>query len=270
MSSFWHQGLSRRLASLAAAKHLLICSDYDGTLSPLAERPEQAKLLPGASNLLHDLARLPHTRVAIISGRSRNDLSVHSGLAQPVMLVGSHGGELPGRTLDAQGPGALAKLDALESALARICASAPGAWVERKPLGLAVHVRQASRKDADRVLHEARSQVAAWPAEAVMEGKAILEASLSRSNKGDAVAWLRQEWDTDPQILYLGDDTTDESAFRVLSHGDVGVKVGPGASEAGYRVASELAALSVLAFVWQRRSSFPVGRPQRRPRGIAA
>lgn len=255
MSALSQLALCRRLASLAAARHLLVCSDYDGTLAPLAPRPEQARLLPGAFNLLHDLARLPDTRVAIISGRSLDNLRAHSGLDQPVLLVGSHGAELPGHAAAAVDTQTHTRLEALESALSRICASAPGAWLERKPLGMAVHVRQAARPDADRVLAQVRGELDGWPAVHLMEGKAVIELSLSRTDKGDAVRSLSADWGTGPKVLYLGDDVTDEAAFGSLGPTDLGVKVGTGSSGAGYRVASEEAALSVLAFVWRRRSS---------------
>jgi hypothetical protein len=65
------QAPSQRLASRAAAQCLLVCSDCDGTLAP---RLEQAQLLPGAFDILHDLARLPGSRVATTSGRSRDNL----------------------------------------------------------------------------------------------------------------------------------------------------------------------------------------------------
>lgn len=263
--------LSRRLASLAAAQHLLVSSDYDGTLAPIAPRPEQAKLLPGAFSLLHDLARLSDTRVAIISGRPREDLRAHSGLDCPVLLAGSHGAELPGRTIGALAPEGQAQIDKLVSALMRICVSSPGAWIERKPLGLAVHVREVSPADAEHILAGVRHELARWPAVHIMEGKAIIEASFSRANKGDAVQWLRHDWGTSPQVLYLGDDVTDEAAFGVLGTADIGVKVGVGPTRAAYRVDSEYAVLSVLRFVLESRSSMAGARsaqgPQRTPAG---
>ena len=71
------EGLGQRLLALAAAPQLLLCTDYDGTLAPLAPRPEQARLLPGASDLLYRLAALADTRVAIVSGRARGNLRSH-------------------------------------------------------------------------------------------------------------------------------------------------------------------------------------------------
>ena len=251
MTSSVPQDLARRLASMGTARPLLLCTDYDGTLAPLAPHPEQARLLPGVSELLNRLARLPDTRVAIISGRSRDNLRGHSGLDEPILLVGSHGAELPGHSQ----PGcAEQQLDALEALLAPICATAPGAWLERKPLGIAVHVRQASAPDASRILAETRTALGERPSLHVMEGKAVLELSLSRMNKGDAIGLLRAEWArADQVVIYLGDDVTDETVFAALGPEDVGIKVGAGSSRASYRVGSEQDALNVLALLWQLR-----------------
>ncbi len=254
MNRLLPQALCRRLASLGAAPHLLVCSDYDGTLAPLALRPEQASLLPGVSDLLHRLAHLPGTRVAIVSGRARDDLRRHSGLNAPILLAGSHGAELPGlatgRSTENQ-----SRLDGVEAALSEICAASAGAWLERKPMGIAVHVREAAPMEAARVLAAVRDGPARWPALHVTEGKAIIELSLSKSGKGDALRWLRGDWGTDPKVLYLGDDVTDENAFAALGPEDAGIKVGDGSTCARHRVASEHAARAVLAFLWRRRVS---------------
>lgn len=245
------QDLVRRLALVGAVRPLLLCTDYDGTLAPIAPRPEQARLLPGASDVLNRLARLPDTCVAIISGRPRDNLRLHSGLEEPILLVGSHGAELPGHALQESAQ----DLDALEHLLAPICASAPGTWLERKPVGIAVHFRQASAADASRVPAEIRTALEHRPSLHVMEGKAVLELSLSRQNKGDAVSGLRTRWQSaDTVVIYLGDDVTDEAAFAALRAGDVGIKVGGGSSRAEYRVGSEHDVLNVLALLWQLRS----------------
>lgn len=252
MTNSLPQDLARRLASIGAQRPLLLCTDYDGTLAPIAPRPEQARLLPGVSGVLIRLARLPDTCVAIISGRPRDNLRLHSGLDEPILLIGSHGAELPGQSLLES---AAQELDALEHLLAPICASARGTWLERKPVGIAVHFRQASAADASRVPAEIRTALEHRPSLHVIEGKAVLELSLSRQNKGDAISWLRTRWQSaDPVVIHLGDDVTDETAFAALRADDISIKVGAGASRAEYRVGSEHDVLNVLALLWQLRS----------------
>jgi trehalose 6-phosphate phosphatase len=211
-------------------------------------------LLPGAFDLLHKLARLPDTRVAIISGRPQDSLRAHSGLDAPILLVGSHGAELPGYTTGGEVEDK-SMLDTLEVKLVSICSKSPGAWLERKPLGIAIHVRAASPTGAERVFDAVRNLCVKQPTLHFTMGKAVLELSLSRKNKGDAVHWLRDDCGTNPQVLYLGDDLTDENAFAALGPTDIGVKVGSGATLARFRVDSERAVLGILAFLWRARLS---------------
>lgn len=255
MTASWSQNLHCRLDLLASARHLLVCTDYDGTIAPLASSPTKARMLPGAFEVLHGLACLPETRVAVVSGRSLEDLRHHSKFDLPVLLVGSHGAEFSGHApydVDALVP---TRLDAIESALAIICASANGVWIERKPFGMAVHVRQAQPAVASQALEQVRIELARWPGVHLKNGKAVIELSLSQIGKGDAVQRLRDDWGTSPQVLYLGDDVTDEDAFRVLRPTDVGVKVGIGSSKAEYRVASEHAVLPILNRLRLNRAS---------------
>mgnify|MGYP006294141979 CR=1 FL=1 len=252
--------VSRRLASLGQASELLVCSDFDGTLAPIAARPELARLLPCARELLHGLARLPQTRVAILSGRARDDLRAQAGLDHPVLLVGSHGAEFPGGIAGEVAGGSAAdrqqQLDTLQAAMQRLCAASPGAWVERKPFGLAVHVREADPADAARVSAAVRTFLGETPGVKLMDGKAVIELSLARADKGDAIRWLREDMAGSPHVFYVGDDVTDEAAFAALGPADLGIKVGAGATAARHRVASEHAALAALALLWRRRSAW--------------
>jgi trehalose 6-phosphate phosphatase len=170
------------------------------------------------------------------------------------MLIGSHGAEMRGQPVSISDSEGQSLLAALEYELALVCASAPGAWIERKPLGLTVHVRQTNQLDGERVLAEVRERLAEWPALLTTQGKAVIELSLSRTGKGDAVRWLRDDWGTNPNVLYLGDDIADEAAFQILGARDLGVKVGEGHSVAEHRVVSEREALGVLTFVLRCRA----------------
>lgn len=254
MNRIWTHSISSRIASIGGARHLLICSDYDGTLAPIAARPEEARMLPNAFDLLNQLARLPKTRVAVVSGRSLEELRAQSKIDPPVLLVGSHGAELPG--LPSGGPDELKRtqLEKIESTISSMCASAPGVWIERKPFGLAVHVRQASEPDACRVLRDLRQTFRTWPSVYQTEGKAVLELSLVSFHKGEAVNWLRRDWGTVPQVIYLGDDVTDEAAFGELGMNDLGIKVGGGTTRATCRVSSEKVVVKVLSFLLRLRS----------------
>jgi trehalose 6-phosphate phosphatase len=255
MKSLLPSALSLKLAELGASQRLLVCTDYDGTLAPIAPRPERARLLPGALNLLHKLGRLPETRIAVISGRPLDELRRHSGLGPPILLAGSHGAELPGYDPSNGLNQRKSKLDALEAKLIPLCVPYPGAWIERKPFGLAVHMRNCTQPDAELVIAKLRGLPTEWPMLQTIEGKAVFEFSVSRTNKGDAVRFLRNSWSADARVLYFGDDVTDETVFETLEVADVSVKVGGGPTRANHRVASERVALDALAFMLHYRTT---------------
>lgn len=240
--------LRERLTAVCASPYLLLCSDYDGTLAPIAASPDAALLGAESATLLMALAHATNVRVAIISGRPLHDLQRHSRLEPPVLLVGSHGAE-SSHTAAALTATQQSGLTRLREHVAAMCAGVTGSWVEDKPLGVAVHVRQADPRAADALFAALQHGPATWPGVYATPGKAVMDLSISARNKGHAIEQLRSDWGTEPTVLYLGDDVTDEAAFRVLGPTDVGVKVGTGESGATHRVASEAEIPALLAFV---------------------
>jgi len=83
--------LIRALDTVAATAHLLVASDFDGTVSPIVPKPTDARPLPGAADALRALAGLPSTTVALVSGRALGSLREVSSMPPAVHLVGSHG-----------------------------------------------------------------------------------------------------------------------------------------------------------------------------------
>ncbi len=226
--------LDGSLAALAATPRLLVASDFDGVLAPIVSHPSDARALPAAIQALGELSELPDTTVAAISGRSLADLAEVAQLPPRVRMVGSHGAEFAGHT-DALTPDQRALRSRLRAALEPIVAAAPGAWLEGKPTGVAVHVRAAEPAVGRRVLAEVRSGPASWDGVTLTEGKAVIDLAVVRADKGTALTTLRRQTDA-TGVLFVGDDVTDEKAFAVLRASDVGVKVGAGPTLARYRV----------------------------------
>lgn len=246
MSNYLPQDLVDRLRRIPPEQNLLVCCDFDGTLAPIVTRPQDARPLPGTELLLLRLAEIPDTHVSVVSGRSLSDLAALSGFGEPVVLVGSHGGEFTSGFVSDLTPRQQDLLGELDQVLTRMIGDAPGAELERKPLSIAVHVRQASRPDADRILTAVADGPALWPGVHATAGKEVLELAVQQVNKGSAVTSLRDRYGPDTMVVFLGDDVTDETAFAVLGPGDVGVKVGPGPTAAGYRVEDVSAVPSIL------------------------
>lgn len=242
--------LVQRLRQIDPDEPLLVCSDFDGTLSPIVTRPEDAAPLDGVAPLLDRLAHSDLTTVAVVSGRSLGDLARLSGLSAPIVLVGSHGGEFETgfvTDLTAQHNELLEQLD---SVLSQMISDAPGAQLERKPISIAVHVRQASRPDADRVLAAVSEGPALWPGVHVTAGKEVLELAVQKVDKGSAIEILRRGAPAgDATVVFVGDDVTDERGFQALEPTDVGVKVGPGDTAAEYRVESVESVRSLLTLL---------------------
>lgn len=241
------------LRELARVKRLLVALDFDGTLAPEVDSPEQARALPEAREAVLRLLAIPRTRVALVSGRSLASLIQVADLPDETLLVGSHGIEIrlddPDDTLSLNTQ-ELEQVDVLHEVLGEVAEAIDQVWLEVKPAGFALHTRLATEHNS-RVAHlvalsEAQAEIENLT---VREGKNVLEFSVRSTTKGEAVEHLRRYTAADA-VFYAGDDVTDEDAFAALLPHDVGVKSGTGVTEAAFRVAGpeEIAAvLSTLA-----------------------
>jgi len=220
--------------------------DYDGTLTPIVERPEDAHLPPETREVL--LALSEQCPVVIVSGRDAAFVVAEVGLSG-VYYLGSHGFEvvapagcelLLGRA-DEFGrflPSLERAQSMLEPALARI----PGARVERKRYAIAVHYRQVADKDVSGVEAIVDRALARLTDLRKSGGKKIFELRPDIDwDKGRAVRWMIGALGLDGAAtlpVYVGDDLTDEDAFAELSTDGVTIVVGaePRTSAAHYRL----------------------------------
>jgi trehalose 6-phosphate phosphatase len=189
--------------------------------------------------------------VALVSGRGLADLRAVSGAADPVRLVGSHGGEFDdgAAVLDDEQQ---ARLDELVEQVSRVVDGEPGVTLEAKPAGVAVHVRNAPPEVGSRVLDAVRTGPASHPGVESTPGKAVIDLSVVETSKGSALDVLRERFGADA-VLFAGDDVTDETAFERLRPGDVGVKVGDGDTAAAHRVADPQEMAEVLSTLLRSR-----------------
>jgi trehalose 6-phosphate phosphatase len=222
--------LDAALARFAARRPLLVASDYDGVLAPLVGDPSAAVPEQGAAEALARVAAVDGVTVALVSGRGVADLQATSGLSGPFRWVGSHGEEYDGPLA-----GELAdRRDALAELLAPVVAAVPGARLEVKPASVAVHVRQVEdRAAAASLLERARSLVDS--SLTMKPGKEVLEIAVTDADKGRALQRLVADLAV-AGAMYLGDDVTDEDAFRALHPDGLTVKIGSGDTAAGYRL----------------------------------
>ncbi|MDO5727099.1 MAG: trehalose-phosphatase [Bowdeniella nasicola] len=249
------------------ARELLIALDFDGTLAPLVPRPEDARMLPQLVALLEQLVQLPATTTVLVSGRAGDSLAACAEVPRSMRAIGSHGAQWGTIEIDSDGNRTFAAKAVALSAEARhlhtrlcaaiddIVATHPGTSAEYKPAGVVLHVREADRQVGQDALQAARRGPASWDGVTSLAGKAVLELSVVRATKGDALKKLVAETGA-TCVLYAGDDVTDESAFHMVSHLDVAgvsIKVGEGESCANLRVADGAELGELLAEIARQR-----------------
>ncbi len=228
-----------------AERHLAVFLDYDGTLTPIVEHPEAAYLSASMRSALSFLlkARVP---VAVISGRDLADVAQRVGL-DGVYYAGCHGFDIAGppgcRQTPFEAEAALPALDAAELALRETLCAIDGAQVERKRFAVAAHYRRVRDDDVARIEVEVNRVRASHTGLRCSVGKKVLELLPDIDwDKGCAVDWLLGELGLDrPDVvpLYIGDDLTDEDAFRAVERRGVGIVVcdAPRVTRARYRLA---------------------------------
>lgn len=232
------------IAVLAAAPILLVASDFDGTLAELTPTPDGARADPGALEALRELATMPRTFAAIISGRALADLALHLSHAPELRLFGSHGGEGLGRVapLSEEQERTLASVTSHCHALAE---KYRGALVESKPFGVALHYRGVDRLALPRLLQEIQSLAERFPGARRLRGIELAEFMVIEADKGRCLKWLRHHTGAQ-RTIFLGDDFTDEAAFNALGTSDYGIKVGPGETAAGKRTPDPAGVATIL------------------------
>ncbi|MFC5286892.1 trehalose-phosphatase [Actinokineospora guangxiensis] len=250
--------LRRAIVQIARTPRLLVACDYDGTLAPIVEDPEQARPLPEAVHALRALAGLHETTAAVISGRALRDLATLSRLPSEVHLVGSHGSEFDVGFVHALDAEARRLHRRLESDLSILTDGAEGVTLETKPASIAVHVRRAPAEVGERVLADVRKGPCTWDGVHVTEGKAVIELAVMETNKGHALDVLRHQAGATATV-FVGDDVTDEKAFARISGQDLGVKVGDGETLAGLRIDDPAAVATMLAFLLEERRAWLYG-----------
>ena len=251
-------------ADLAAAvgracrtEHLLVAMDFDGTLSPLVARAEDARPLPAAAAAFAAVAGLPRTTTALISGRALASLRAVASPPAGTLMIGSHGAEVslghgaPPLMLDEHATHLLAQVTGIVQDLV---AAYPGTVLEKKPAGVVLHTRLAEDDVAAVAVEEAHRKLDGLDGAHVSEGKRVLEVSVVRADKGQGLRQL-QEVSGATAVIFAGDDVTDEHGFAALGPSDVGVKVGQGPTEAAFRIGSPEDVPALLELILAARSA---------------
>lgn len=205
--------------------------DYDGTLTPIVEDPAEAKISEATRKIVRRLAK--QYSVAIISGRDLDDVRKMAGI-DDIAYAGSHGFDIigpGGRHRDQErGKRFLLALDRAEKDLAKALESIPGARIERKLFAIAVHYRQVDRAKLDELEKRFDEVLSRYPELRKTGGKKIFELRPNVEwDKGKALFSMLESLYTDSSRVlpvYIGDDETDEDAFRAISNRGITIVVG--------------------------------------------
>ena len=227
-------------------RHIMLFLDYDGTLAPIAFTPNKATITDINRALLRRLSKCRTIKLAIISGRSLKDIK---GMVRikGITYSGNHGLEIEGPRIKFTAPmpaGYMTALRRIKNRLSAELSSIKGVLIEDKGHVLSLHYRLINRKKIPlvrTVFHETVIFYLAKGRISVKPGKKVVEVRPPvRWDKGKAVLWIlaRQRLGLKRKPLtaiYIGDDITDEDAFKALRGRGLGVFVGsPRPSFAGY------------------------------------
>lgn len=263
MTSWWGRSLEgvpregtrpvwTRLISIGLSR-LVLFLDFDGTLVPIATRPEKVELNETVRRALGRLAR--RIPIVVVSGRSVVDLRSIIGLRH-LHYIGLHGFSYakPGKP-----PSWLAARPSRrivrqwKQALEAVAEKIDGAWVEDKGISVALHDRQVAAQDRRRLRHQTIQALREWlrgKQIRLLGGKHVMEVLPAvHCNKGTAVSrLLREPWARSRVPVYLGDDVTDIPALELVGRSGVAIQIGsiPHAPKTCLRLANSKAVEDLL------------------------
>ncbi len=211
-------------------REVAIFLDYDGTLTPIVARPELAVLTDNMRSTLRNLAAVCPT--AIISGRALSNVKDLVKIDE-LYYAGNHGFEIEGphdeKILYDKGKEFVAAVKDACKRIEQQIANIDGAFVENKTYSLSVHYRLAAPESIAKIERIVDEQIKNFPNLQKHEGKKVFELRPNIDwNKGKAVLWMLQVLHLDnPEIfpIYIGDDRTDEDAFRSIKNKGLSILV---------------------------------------------
>jgi trehalose 6-phosphate synthase/phosphatase len=248
--------------------HLVLFLDYDGTLTPLCDHPAEAELAPQMRASLLACSSRSDTEVAIVSGRSLHDVRAMVG-DDDLTYAGNHGLEIEGPGIESFRHEDLVhfkeRAEGLAKALRRV--EQQGAWTEHKGPTLTFHVRQVPEIEREALLEEARKIITSLGYHARTAHAALEARPPIGWDKGRAVLHLLRtrygpSWSENVRVVYVGDDETDEDAFRFLSGLAITFRVGSAetTTQALHRLPDTEAVRALLDWIG-RRSYAPAASP---------
>jgi len=203
-------------------RRIYVLTDYDGTLTPIVDHPDRAILNVNVRDLLKSLAKDRRFILAIITGRTLKEI-IQLVDIKGAYYIGNHGLEIKGPSLTFVHPIA----EKLSPIISRICndlkskfESIHGVIVEDKGLTASIHYRMTPENMIGEIKKVVRSMARSYEDFEIRHGKMVVEIRPKVFwDKGDATLWLVRKLGEDGIPIYIGDDKTDEDAFKKIDRG---------------------------------------------------
>ncbi|XVF61662.1 hypothetical protein PTKIN_Ptkin08bG0148500 [Pterospermum kingtungense] len=219
-----------QIIDASKGKQIVMFLDYDGTLSPIVQDPDRAFMSKKMRKTVRKLAKCFPT--AIVSGRCRDKVYKFVKLAE-LYYAGSHGMDIKGPEKSSKSnkdsesvlfqPASefLPMIDEVYKQLVETTKSTPGAKVENNKFCLSVHFRCVDERKWSELAQQVRSVLKEYPKLRLTQGRKVLEIRPTiKWDKGKALEFLLESLGfgncTDVFPVYIGDDRTDEDAFKML------------------------------------------------------
>ncbi|CAN6239390.1 unnamed protein product [Urochloa humidicola] len=265
------------VAGASKGKKIVMFLDYDGTLSPIVADPDAAYMSDAMRAAVRDVAK--HFPTAIVSGRCRDKVRNFVGLSE-LYYAGSHGMDIKGPSSNPESvlcqPASefLPVIDEVYKLLVEKTKSTPGAKVENNKFCLSVHFRCVDEKRWNALAEQVKAVIKDYPKLKLTQGRKVLEIRPSIMwDKGKALEFLLESLGfancSDVLPVYIGDDRTDEDAFKVLKKRGQGISIlvskCPKETNASFSLQdpSEVMDFLLRLVDWKRKSPPP---PMIRPR----
>lgn len=218
-------------------KFVLLFLDYDGTLTPIVRGPDKALISKQARELLKKLSAHPRCMIAVVTGRVAKDIKGKIGIRN-IIYASNHGLQIEGPNIRFEAPltpDYKTILQKIKNELKQMLSPVKGILLEDKGLSLALHYRLTNKKEVPFIretFHRVALPYLRLGKIKTEIGKKVFEVKPATEwEKGKAVLWLLSKQKpllcAKPILpIYVGDDVTDEDAFRALKYKGLTVFVG--------------------------------------------
>ncbi len=226
--------ISERLCnSIGSGNRIILLLDYDGTLVPIKKTPSQAVLPKATLDLLRHLNKKSNVKLVVVTGRAHSDIKNLLPLRK-ILIVSNHGFQISGEEIKWLHPELIKDIPYLKDiykSLKKELKNISGIMVEDKKLTLTIHFRSVENRSISVIRKTTDKIMQKYPSKFILtKGKKIFEVRPNINwNKGKAVQKILEmilNQKNKPNIIYIGDDKTDEDAFRILSNNAITIRVG--------------------------------------------